>query len=124
MQDFKNIAKVVGLLLALMVWFYYQLHLNVSYDDTKAFFVKQESTKEYDFRIVSCRDYRGFNFVGIGQNKDTVSCNIDYIWNLRDQFNVGDRIVKRRGSKIMYLIKPNGDSITIHMMGRKGDYFD
>lgn len=104
MIDFKNIAKVIGVLLAFMIWFYYQFHLNATYDDTKAFFIKQETPKEYDFSIVSCQDYRGFNFTGIGRNKDTVSYKIDYIWDLRDRFQIGDRIVKRKGSKVMYLI--------------------
>lgn len=122
MEDFKNIAKVIVILLAGMVWFYYQFHLNVTDDAIKSHVLERECPKVYDFRIVSCREYRGYNFVGVNQKSDTISVCIDYRWELSTKYHRGDRIVKQKGAKLMYLIKSNGDSLIIHLDGGKGEW--
>lgn len=115
MQDFKNIIKIMGILLFLFAWFFYWFRLYETDDDVKQRIIKEETPKSYDFRIVSCKDYRGFNFVGVDSANDTISCKVEIYWDLRDKYHIGDRIVKSKGSRILYLIKPNEDTVTVHL---------
>lgn len=115
MTDLKNIIKVMSILLFSFAWPFYWLRLYETDNDVKQRILREEVPKSYDFRIISCQDYRGFNFIGVDSMNDTVSCKVEIYWDIRDKYHIGDRIVKSKGSRILYLIKPNNDTITVHL---------
>ena len=65
MSDLKNIAKVFGILLIIFGWFFYEFRLYETDDDVKKQILDEEVPKAYVFRVVSCKEYRGFSFVGV-----------------------------------------------------------
>lgn len=81
MSDFKNIAKVFGILLIIFGWFFYEFRLYETDDDVKKQILDEEVPKAYDFRVVSCKEYRGFSFVGVGSHGDTIHENLSAFWN-------------------------------------------
>ena len=63
MDDFKNISKIFGILFFFVVWFTFQFRLWETDDDVKKRILQEEIPKKYDFKIISCDLYSGYNFV-------------------------------------------------------------
>lgn len=120
MDDFKNIAKIFGILFFFMAWFCFEFRVWETDSDLKNRILQEELPKEYNFKIISCDLYRGYNFVGINNRGDTVLDTIEPFWDLHNQYSLGDRIVKKRGGKKMLLIRRNGDTINVRLY-YKGD---
>ena len=85
MSDLKNIAKVFGILLIIFGWFFYEFRLYETDDDVKKQILDEEVPKAYDFHVVSCKEYRGFSFVGVGSHGDTIHENLSAFWNRKEK---------------------------------------
>lgn len=120
MSDFKNIAKVFGILFVIFGWFFYEFRLYETDDDVKKQILDEEVPKAYDFRVVSCKEYRGFSFVGVDSHGDTINENLSAFWNLYQKYQKGDRIVKRKGEKTLLLIH-QADSTCVHLSYKQDD---
>lgn len=120
MEDLKNIFKVVSLLLLGIAWFFFEFHLSDTDADKKDRLIESELPKECDFRIDTCEEYRGFNFKGKNKFNETNFCKFSSSWDLDQKYHVGDRIVKKKGSLEILLIRQNIDTIKAHLFF-KGD---
>ena len=83
-------------------------------------FLTRKYPKAYDFRVVSCKEYRGFSFVGVDSHGDTIHENLSAFWNLYQKYQKGDRIVKRKGEKALLLIH-HADTACIHLSYKQDD---
>ncbi len=120
MSDFKNITKVFGILFVIFGWFFYEFRLYETDDDVTKQILDEEVPKAYDFRVVSCKEYRGFSFVGVDSHGDTIHENLSAFWNLYQKYQKGDRIVKRKGEKALLLIH-HADSTCVHLSYKQDD---
>lgn len=120
MSDFKNITKVFGILFVIFGWFFYEFRLYETDDDVTKQILDEEVSKAYDFRVVSCKEYRGFSFVGVDSHGDTINENLSPFWNLYQKYQKGDRIVKRKGEKTLLLIH-QADSTCVHLSYKQDD---
>uniref|UniRef100_UPI0040387874 hypothetical protein n=1 Tax=Segatella hominis TaxID=2518605 RepID=UPI0040387874 len=115
MDDFKNISKIFGILFFFVVCFTFQFRLWETDDDVKKRILQEEIPKKYDFKIISCDLYRGYNFVGINAKGDTVLDSISPFWDLHGRYSIGDKIMKKGGKLQMLLIRKNGDTVNVHL---------
>lgn len=120
MNDFKNIAKIFGVLFLFFVWLTFAFRWYETDDDVKLRILKQESPKCYDFRILAADEYRGYNFLGMNPKGDTVRDTLSSFWKLYQQYRIGDRIIKKKGNPVIMLVKQNGDTTRVHLF-YKGD---
>lgn len=82
--------------------------------------IETELPKECDFRIETCEEYRGFNFMGKNKFNETSFCKFSSSWDLDQKYHIGDRIVKKKGSLEILLIRQDIDTIRAHLYF-KGD---
>ena len=68
----------------------------------------------YNFKILSCKEYRGFEFLGISSRGDTIREHLSPFWDLYQKYSVGDKIVKLKGTKEILLIKQN-DTLRVRL---------
>lgn len=120
MEDFKNRFKVVSVLLLGMAWFFFEFHLSDTDANKKKQLIETELPKECDFRIETCEEYRGFNFMGKNKFNETNFCKFSSSWDLDQKYHIGDRIVKKKGSLEILLIRQDIDTIKAHLYF-KGD---
>lgn len=115
-MEFKNILKVFGILFLLFAWFTLAFRLWETDEDVERKIATEEVRKVYDFKILSCKDYRGYNFVGINSCGDTIRDTLSSFWKLENLFSSGDRIVKKRGSLHLLLIRfDKADTVSVSL---------
>lgn len=106
MEDFKNIAKVVGCLVGFMAVFYFYFFVLPADDREVERDVLEECIPlQYDFRVVTFYENRYYNFEGITKNGRKVKFKLPKHWNLSESCSVGDSIHKVSGEKELYVIK-------------------
>lgn len=120
MSALKNIAKIFGILFIIFGWFFYEFRLYETDDDVKKQILDEEVPKAYVFRVVSCKEYRGFSFVGVDPHGDTIHENLSAFWDLYQKYQKDDRIVKRKGEKTLLLIH-HADTACIHLSYKQND---
>ena len=89
MEDLKNIFKVVSVLLLGMAWFFFEFHLSDTDANKKKQLIETELSKECDFRIETCEEYRGFNFMGKNKFNETNFCKFSSSWDLDQKYHIG-----------------------------------
>ena len=114
MKDLKSILRVIGILVFLILWFFWEFRLYETDDDVKKKILAEESPKSYNFKVLSCKEYRGFEFFGISSRGDTIREHLSPFWDLYQKYSVGDKILKLKGTKEILLIKQN-DTLRVHL---------
>lgn len=66
------------------------------------------------------KEYRGFSFVGVDPHGDTIHENLSAFWDLYQKYQKGDRIVKRKGEKTLFLIH-HADTVCVHLSYKQND---
>ena len=87
MKDLKNILRVIGILVFLMLWFFWEFRLYETDGDVKKHILIEEIPKSYNFKILSCKEYRGFEFLGISSRGDTIREHLSPFWDLCQKIN-------------------------------------
>ena len=118
MEDFKNILRVIGILVFLMLLFFWEFRLYETDSDVKNKILTEETPKSYNFKILSCKEYRGFEFLGISSRGDTIREHLSPFWDLYQKYSVGDKIVKLKGTKEILLIKQS-DTLQVHLFYKR-----
>lgn len=115
-MELKNILKVFGILFLFSAWFTFAFRLWETDEDVERKIATEEIKKAYDFKILSCEDYRGYNFIGINSCGDTIRDTLSSFWNLEGLFSSGDQIAKKHGSLHLSLIRcSKGDTISVSL---------
>lgn len=106
MDDFKNIAKVVGCLIGGMAFFYFYFFV-LPVDDKKVVndVLEECVPLQYDFRVVAFYENRYYNFEGVTRKGRRVKFKLPKHWSLSESCSVGDSIRKVSGEKELYVIK-------------------
>ena len=90
-----------------MLWFFWEFCLYETDGDVKKHILTEEIPKSYNFKILSCKEYRGFEFLGISSRGNTIRVHLSPFWDLCQKYSVGDKIEKLKGTKEILLIKQN-----------------
>lgn len=115
-MELKSFLKIFGILLLFFVWFTSAFRLWESDEDVERRIATEEIQKVYDFKILSCKYYRGYNFMGINSYGDTIRDTLSSFWNLEGLYSIGDQIVKKRGALHLLLIRKNkGDTVSVSL---------
>lgn len=108
MDEFKNIFKIVGMLVGGMLFFYFYFWVlppnQKNIDDE---ILETCIPLQYDFQILYGSDGRYFEFEGKTKEGRTVKFKVPRYWNLEGLYTEGDSIHKLAGEKELYLIKPD-----------------
>lgn len=115
MQDFKNVIKVFGVLLFFFSYFIFICRPWETKEDVMKRILDEEIPKSYDFKVISCKEYRGFIFQGVNVAGDTVCDTLSFFWSLERKCCKGDRILKEKGAKELFLIKNSKDTVKVHL---------
>lgn len=108
MKDLKNIGKVVGCLIAFLLFFYiYFFRLSPSKEEIEETVLEECVPLQYDFKIISGYDNRYYNFEGKTKEGRIVKFKLQRHWSLQGLYSEGDSIHKLSGEKELYLIKPD-----------------
>lgn len=106
MEDFKNIFKVVGYLLAFLFFFYfYFFGLRPNQKEVNEEVLEECLPLQYDFRIISFYGSRYYNIEGRTKEGRIVKYKLPRHWELEEVYSEGDSVHKLAGEKELYLIK-------------------
>ena len=75
--------------------------------------------KEYNFKIISCKESNMLYFEGSDRDGNIVRHDIPDFWDIKEYYNIGDSIVKRKGEKNLKIVKPD-TVIILHLGGKDG----
>ena len=115
-MELKNIIKIFGIIFLLFAWFAFAFRLWETDEDVERKIATEETQKVYDFKILSCKNYRGYNFIGVNSHGDTIQDTLSSFWKLTGAYSFGDHIVKKRGTLHLLLIRgTKNDTISVSL---------
>ena len=71
--------------------------------------------KEYNFKIISCKESNMLYFEGVDVTGNSVLYDIPDFWGIKYNYEIGDSIIKKKGEKNIRLVK--ADTIIILRLG-------
>ena len=72
--------------------------------------------KEYNFKIISCKESNMLYFEGVDVTGNIVLYDIPDFWGIKYNYEIGDSIIKKKGEKNIKLIK--ADTIILRLGGQ------
>ena len=70
-----------------MLWLFWEFRLYETDGDVKKHILTEEIPKSYNFKILSCKEYRGFEFLGISSRGNTIRVHLSPFWDLCQKIN-------------------------------------
>ena len=75
--------------------------------------------KEYNFKVVSCKESNMLYFEGRDVFGNIVHHDIPDFWNIKENYEIGDSIVKKKGEKNIKIVKSDRE-IILRLGGQDG----
>lgn len=78
--------------------------------------------KEYNFKVVSCEESNMLYFEGIDNYGNIVHHDIPDFWNIKENYEIGDSIIKKKGEKSIRIVKSDRE-IMLRLGGQGGSLY-